>query len=112
MAHITGGGLTDNLPRCLPKNVKARIDIVRSGWNLPPVFKWLKEMSMLPQDELLRTFNCGIGMVLVVKSENVGEIMESLRKSGELDHDPYIIGELVERKSDNESQVEVVGDLS
>ena len=51
-------------------------------------------------------------MVLVVKSENVGEIMESLRKSGELDHDPYIIGELVERKSDNESQVEVVGDLS
>ena len=111
MAHITGGGLIDNLPRCLPKHLKAKVDITKSGWVLPPIFKWLRKISMLPQDELLRTFNCGIGMVLIIKAENVQEVVDSIKSSGELETDPIILGELVERKTDREVQVVVTGDI-
>ena len=64
IAHITGGGLIDNLPRVLPDGVVARIDA--SSWRAPPVFLWLYEAGRLRPEEMLRTFNCGIGMVLVV----------------------------------------------
>ena len=112
MAHITGGGITENLPRCLPKNLKARVNIVKSGWTLPPVFKWLRQISTLPQDELLRTFNCGIGMVLIIASRDVEEVKESIKSSGELNNDPIILGEVVERENDEQDQVEVLGEIS
>ena len=67
MAHITGGGLIDNIPRVLPEGVVARIDA--SSWRAPPVFLWLYETGGLRPEEMVRTFNCGIGMVLVVAAD-------------------------------------------
>jgi phosphoribosylformylglycinamidine cyclo-ligase len=67
MAHITGGGLVDNLPRVLPEGVVAQIDA--TSWQAPPVFRWLYEAGALKPGEMLRTFNCGIGMVLVLPAD-------------------------------------------
>jgi len=80
LAHITGGGLVENLPRSLPNNVSAEIT---GHPPLPPVFKWLKEASGLDDAEMLRTFNCGIGMVLILKQEDLGEVKDLLLTSGE-----------------------------
>ncbi|KAJ1738674.1 hypothetical protein LPJ68_005347, partial [Coemansia sp. RSA 1086] len=89
MAHITGGGFTDNVPRVLPKSVQAEIDA--STWELPQVFKWLKKAGDIAADEMARTFNCGIGMVLVVSQDNVSAVVEALTASGE---QAYVIGRL------------------
>lgn len=83
MAHITGGGLLDNLPRILPPDVCAVVDMVNSGWELSPVFKWLQSIANLPQDELLRTFNNGIGMVVVVSADKVEEVTNLFLAGGE-----------------------------
>ena len=90
LAHITGGGLTENLPRVLPGELKAQIDL--TSWHLPPVFEWMKEIGEIPQDEMLRTFNCGIGMILVVGADDVFAVREALEKAGEK---VCIIGELI-----------------
>ena len=105
MAHITGGGLLDNLPRVLPEDITADVDMAKSSWELPPVFKWLREISKLPQNEMLRTFNCGIGMVLIV--DDVDFVMNSLRISGE---SPVLLGRLTNRLGD-EPQVRVTGEI-
>ena len=81
LAHITGGGLTENPPRVLPEGLGCAIDL--SAWALPPVFRWLVEASGMTRDELLRTFNCGIGMVLVVDPAREGAITDLLRDAGE-----------------------------
>jgi phosphoribosylformylglycinamidine cyclo-ligase len=81
LAHITGGGLTENLPRVLPEGLGAEVDL--SAWSLPPVFRWLAEAGRLDQAEMLRTFNAGIGMVLVVDAGRAGVIEDSLRDAGE-----------------------------
>jgi phosphoribosylformylglycinamidine cyclo-ligase len=81
MAHITGGGLTDNLPRVLPEGVVARIDA--GAWRAPPVFLWLYEAGKLRPEEMLRTFNCGIGMVLVVVAEYADATIDYLTERGE-----------------------------
>jgi len=75
LAHITGGGLTDNIPRVLPPGLAAEIDL--GAFTLPPVFAWLQEAG-LGQAELLRTFNCGIGMVLIVSLHDVERVLEHL----------------------------------
>lgn len=80
MAHITGGGLIENLPRSLPNGLGAKIT---NHPNLPQVFKWIQEKSGLGDEELLRTFNCGVGMVLIVKSGDVQEAKDLLLSSGE-----------------------------
>lgn len=90
MAHITGGGLLENLPRSLPDGVSAEIT---SHPKLPPVFKWLKETSNLDDNEMLRTFNCGIGMVLIISREQLGLVKDALLIAGEKDF--YEIGELI-----------------
>ncbi|MDZ7906438.1 MAG: AIR synthase-related protein [Cypionkella sp.] len=64
LAHITGGGLTENPPRVLPEGLACEIDL--GAWQLPPVFRWLAETAGMSEPELLKTFNCGIGMMLVV----------------------------------------------
>ena len=81
MAHITGGGLIDNLPRVLPDGVVARIDA--SSWRAPPVFLWLYEAGRLRPEEMLRTFNCGIGMVLVVVADYADATIDWLSERGE-----------------------------
>ncbi|RKO86614.1 hypothetical protein BDK51DRAFT_16222, partial [Blyttiomyces helicus] len=81
MAHITGGGFTDNVPRALPKGLDAVIDA--STWVLPPVFKWLKRVGGIGDAELARTFNCGIGMVVIVDASNVDEVTRLLTEAGE-----------------------------
>ena len=80
MAHITGGGLLENLPRSLPDGVGASIT---GHPSLPSVFKWMKEASGLDDTEMLRTFNCGIGMVLILDPKNVDEAKKMLLASGE-----------------------------
>lgn len=86
MAHITGGGLLDNLPRVLPDGIEAVIEADKANWSLPPVFKWLQSISNLPQHELLRTFNCGIGMVVVVGADKAARVNQLLAQGGESDY--------------------------
>ncbi|MBK5932961.1 phosphoribosylformylglycinamidine cyclo-ligase [Rhodovulum imhoffii] len=81
MAHITGGGLTENLPRVLPEGLGAEIDL--AAWALPPVFRWLQHSAGLAQSEMLKTFNCGIGMVLVAAPDRAGDLTALLEDSGE-----------------------------
>jgi len=81
LAHITGGGLTENLPRVLPEGLGAEIDL--AAWHLPPVFDWLATEGGLDQAEMLKTFNAGIGMVLVVAPEAAESLSDLLEESGE-----------------------------
>ncbi|MBL8520381.1 MAG: phosphoribosylformylglycinamidine cyclo-ligase [Betaproteobacteria bacterium] len=81
LAHITGGGLTENIPRVLPDGVTAAID--RTSWTRPPVFSWLQEHGKIDDSEMARTFNCGIGMVLVVDAANATNVSAFLRSEGE-----------------------------
>jgi phosphoribosylaminoimidazole (AIR) synthetase len=108
MAHITGGGLLDNLPRVLPDDVAAEVDPVAAGWALPPVFRWLQTLANLPQHELLRTFNCGVGMVLVVDPAQADEVMRQLLAGGE--DRPMRLGALVARAAGG-PQVVMTGDV-
>ncbi|MDG1286475.1 MAG: phosphoribosylformylglycinamidine cyclo-ligase [Rickettsiales bacterium] len=90
LAHITGGGLTENIPRILPKGFVAEID--PKSWERPPVFNWLELVAALPQEEMLKTFNAGIGMVLIVSEENAEKIQRVLEAAGEK---VFRIGEVV-----------------
>ena len=81
LAHITGGGLTENLPRVLPEGMGAEIDL--SAWELPPVFKWLAATGGMAEAELLKTFNCGIGMIVVVAADRADVLTAVLEEAGE-----------------------------
>ncbi|ETD84858.1 phosphoribosylformylglycinamidine cyclo-ligase [Rhodobacter capsulatus] len=81
LAHITGGGLTENLPRVLPEGLGATIDL--SSWPLPPVFRWLAETANMAEPELLKTFNCGIGMICVVSADRAAALQALLEAAGE-----------------------------
>lgn len=81
LAHITGGGLTENLPRVLPEGLGAAIDL--SSWQLPGVFRWLAETAQMAEPELLKTFNCGIGMIAVVAPDRAAELKALLEAEGE-----------------------------
>lgn len=81
LAHITGGGLTENLPRVLPEGLGATIDL--NAWKLPGVFQWLAGTANMAEPELLKTFNCGIGMILVVEAERASELAALLAGAGE-----------------------------
>jgi phosphoribosylformylglycinamidine cyclo-ligase len=84
LAHITGGGLTENLPRVLPDGMGADIDL--AAWALPPVFGWLARQGDIPQAEMLKTFNAGIGMVLVVAPDRADALAALLHDAGERVH--------------------------
>ena len=81
MAHITGGGITENLPRILPEGTHARID--RSRWNVPTIFRWLQAAGQVPDGDMWRTFNMGIGLVLACDAGSVDEIRRALAAAGE-----------------------------
>ena len=81
MSHITGGGLLENIPRVLPKGLGARIDM--NSWILPPIFSWLQEAGNLSQTEMTRTFNCGIGFVLIVRPDEQERVIQTLEANGE-----------------------------
>jgi phosphoribosylformylglycinamidine cyclo-ligase len=81
MAHITGGGLADNLERVLPKNVDAVID--RGAWNVPAVFRFLQSHGKVDEEEMRRVFNMGIGYVVIVRPAFAAAVTEKLEKSGE-----------------------------
>jgi phosphoribosylformylglycinamidine cyclo-ligase len=81
LAHITGGGLTENLPRVLPAGLGAEIDL--DAWTLPPVFAWLRAKAGIADAEMLKTFNCGVGLVLVTAPDRAAEIAELLAGAGE-----------------------------
>ena len=80
LAHITGGGLLENIPRVLPDNTRAVID--SSSWDMPAVFKWLQESGNVEQSEMYRTFNCGVGMVIVASSDEADTIIKTLNDKG------------------------------
>ena len=80
LAHITGGGLTDNLPRVLPDGVAARVKV--GAWDVPPVFRLLARAGEVPEDDMWRTFNMGVGMVLIVAPKKVGAVLDRLRAAG------------------------------
>lgn len=81
LAHITGGGLTENLPRVLPEGLGADIDL--NSWELPGVFKWMAEVGGIAEAEMLKTFNCGIGMILSVSADRADALVEVLEAEGE-----------------------------
>jgi len=86
-AHITGGGLTENVPRVLGEGQEAQIDL--GAWSLPPVFKWLAAQGGMAQDEMLKTFNAGIGMVVVADPQAEAAVMDALE-----DQAPVRIGQV------------------
>lgn len=94
LAHITGGGFSENIPRILPEDLAAEINL--ASITVPPVFSWLSQEGNIAQQELLRTFNCGVGMVLVVSHNKASTIKEYLKKDGE----PVIhLGNVVKRRN-------------
>ena len=100
LAHITGGGLLDNIPRVLQSHLAARLH--RDAWTLPPLFQWLQENGNVAQEEMLRVFNCGIGMVVIVPAEQADAVSATFRSQGETVHH---LGEIVERPGADAAQV-------
>lgn len=103
LSHITGGGLLENIPRVLPDNAKAVIDI--NSWQMPAVFNWLQEQGNVDGREMYRTFNCGVGMIIAVPADKADEALKMLAESGE---DAWVIGQ-IEAAAEGEEQVELRG---
>ncbi len=99
MIHITGGGFTENIPRIVPDNLTSIIDA--SSFEFLPIFKWLKEKGNLDSMDMARTFNCGIGMMIICKQEQADNIKSSLQASGEV---IYEIG-YIEKRQENQPKV-------
>ena len=81
MAHITGGGITDNLPRIVPEGMHATID--RSRWTIPAIFQWLQRTGGVPDSDMFRTFNMGVGLIIVCAAENADVLLDALAAAGE-----------------------------
>ncbi len=92
IAHITGGGLLENIPRVMPKKYAAALD--SSAWTVPPILELIKKEGRIDDEEMRRTFNCGIGLVIIVKSSDAGRVLKKLRL---LKEKAYLIGEIVKR---------------
>jgi phosphoribosylformylglycinamidine cyclo-ligase len=100
LSHITGGGFTDNIPRVLPENVAANVDL--SSWKLPQIFRWLQDKGNITSEELFRTFNCGVGMVLCVAQEDARTALDQLNSMGE---NAWLLGTISERKPDQKQVI-------
>jgi len=102
LAHITGGGLPENIPRVLPDNTKAVVDL--QSWQRPKVFRWLQRHGNVAEQEMLRTFNCGLGMVVCVSAKDADAAMKLLTENGET---AWRLGEI--QATDGPSRVEYQG---
>ncbi|MDD9889973.1 MAG: phosphoribosylformylglycinamidine cyclo-ligase [Gammaproteobacteria bacterium] len=102
LAHITGGGLIENIPRVLPNYAQARINV--SSWQRPAIFDWLQEQGNIEESEMQRTFNCGIGMVVCVATEDTDQALSILNSEGD---SALVIGDIVTR-ADGEKAVALV----
>jgi phosphoribosylformylglycinamidine cyclo-ligase len=100
IAHITGGGIVDNLPRILPKQCKAVINT--SSWTSPPIFHYLQEAGKIPVNDMRRTFNNGLGLVIVISEEDTSEVLLRLKAMGE---NSFLIGS-VESRDDKEEAIQ------
>jgi len=100
LAHITGGGLIENIPRILPREVIAVLH--KNSWEMPPLFHWLQQQGNVAECEMARVFNCGIGMVIVIAPENADDAIQSLSAEGET---VWKIGEIKPRASNQASTV-------
>ena len=96
MAHITGGGLTENIPRSLPKHLA--VEIYLDSWQLPEIFRWLQDNGNITQDDMLRIFNCGIGMVIIV-NEDISENVKSEIKNNAFEC--FDIGKVIKKDSES-----------
>ena len=102
MAHITGGGIIENVPRVLPAAVKA---VIREGsWIIPRIFGYMKEKGNIKETEMRRTFNMGIGMVIITRKNQAASIIKELKRMGDI---AYIIGS-IEKKRPREKEIELV----
>ncbi len=99
LIHITGGGLLENIPRILPNNAKAKLDV--DSWNWPPVFQWLQESGNIALQEMYRTFNLGIGMVVIIDKQDAAKTIHKLTELGET---VYTLGS-IETSKDTEPRV-------
>jgi len=104
LAHITGGGITENLPRALPDGLDAEIDL--SAWSPAPVFGWLAKSAGIEAAEMLRTFNCGLGLIAIADAEKSGRVIDAFGAAGE---HAVRIGKLA--KGDGEAKVVYRGSL-
>jgi phosphoribosylformylglycinamidine cyclo-ligase len=91
LAHITGGGITDNLPRVLPHGTAAVVDV--SSWEVPPIFRWLQHNGRVPADDMMRTFNMGLGLLIVTARDKAEQLIDELAARG--GRDSRVIGEIV-----------------
>ncbi|WP_163936100.1 phosphoribosylformylglycinamidine cyclo-ligase [Paraferrimonas sp. SM1919] len=101
ISHITGGGFWENIPRVLPQSAKAICQ--KDSWQWPTVFNWLQENGNIATEEMYRTFNCGVGLILVVDQDNADKAVEILTANGE---NAWVIGEIAPRQGE-EAQVEI-----
>lgn len=90
ISHITGGGLIENIPRVMPKNTAAKLDT--TSWQMPEIFKYLQSLGNIDTKEMYRTFNCGVGLVITVDSDDEEKTLNFLRNEGE---NPWTIGKIV-----------------
>ena len=95
LAHLTGGGFPDNIPRVLPKGLGARIDLAKVP--VLPVFKWLAKEGGIAQSEMLRTFNCGIGMIVIAAPKDAAAVAQAFNKAGDK---AVTIGEVIRAPSE------------
>jgi phosphoribosylaminoimidazole synthetase len=100
LAHITGGGLVENIPRVLPKYYAVELDMYQ--WEIPPIFDWLARIGAIHFDEMSRTFNLGIGMIAIVSPENAQHIQQQLQQSNQKS---FVIGTVIALPEDNRQVV-------
>ncbi|RWS21727.1 trifunctional purine biosynthetic protein adenosine-3-like protein, partial [Leptotrombidium deliense] len=97
LSHITGGGLLENIPRVLPRHLAVELDAKK--WHIPKIFEWIFKEGNVEENEMLRTFNCGLGMICVVKSHFVDTVINGLRLSGETE--ACVVGKVIKRENES-----------
>lgn len=95
MSHITGGGFTENIPRIFSKESGLGVNMDLSTWELPAIWRWLMKAGNVSPVEMARTFNCGIGMVIVVAEEKVEQALQSIRQNGE--PEAFVVGQVIDQ---------------